>query len=82
MKADQERTSSLAANPNILPLAFLLSIMRDPAVAPDLRIKVAQAAAPFCHPKPTGAQTDPADGAKMVIDTLSRTSVLCCSRRR
>jgi hypothetical protein len=29
----------VAANPDILPLEFLLGIMRDPAVSPDLRIK-------------------------------------------
>jgi type I restriction enzyme S subunit len=45
--------------------------MRDPAVAPDLRIKVAQAAAPYCHPKPAAAPTDPADGAKMIIEGMS-----------
>ena len=46
--------------------------MRDPAVAPDLRIKVAQAAAPFCHPKPTtGVPTDPGAGAMMVIEGVS-----------
>jgi hypothetical protein len=64
----QTAIAVVAANPNILPLEFLLGIMRDPAVAPDLRIKVAQAAAPYCHPKPTtGVPTDPGAGA-MVID--------------
>jgi hypothetical protein len=56
----------VAANPDILPLEFLLGIMRDRAVAPDIRIKVAQAAAPYCHPKPTDVPTDPADSAKII----------------
>jgi hypothetical protein len=44
--------AAAAADPNLSPLDFLLSLMRDPGLPPDLRIKMAQAAAPFVHPKP------------------------------
>ncbi len=33
------------------PLAYLLSVMRDPQVAPELRLEAAKAAAPFVHPR-------------------------------
>ena len=35
--------AAAAANPELLPLEFLLGIMRDPNASPELRIKVAQA---------------------------------------
>jgi hypothetical protein len=60
--------------PDILPLEFLLAVMRDPNVTPELRVKVAQAAAPFCHIKPMGAPTDPAEGAK-IIDAADRARI-------
>src|SRR5215470_19983303 len=43
------------SNPDLSPLDFLLGVMRDPGVPPELRIKVAQAAAPFVHAKPGGS---------------------------
>jgi len=43
--------AAAAADPNLSPLDFLLSLMRDPGLPPDLRIKMAQAAAPFVHAK-------------------------------
>ena len=46
--------AATASNPDISPLDFLLGVMRDPGVSPELRIKVAQAAAPFVHAKPGG----------------------------
>jgi hypothetical protein len=59
-----------AADPDIEPLAFLRGVYRDPTVDPRLRLDAAKAAAPYCHPKPTGAPTDPGAGA-MVIDGMS-----------
>jgi hypothetical protein len=56
--------AAAASNPDISPLEFLLGVMRDPNVSPDLRIKVAQAAAPFVHAKPGNAR--PGDGAASV----------------
>jgi hypothetical protein len=43
-----------AASPNagLSPLDFLLGVMRDASVSPELRIKAAQAAAPYVHAKP------------------------------
>jgi hypothetical protein len=51
----------------LLPLDFLLSVMRDPNVPPDIRIKVALAAAPFVHPKArSGDPGDAAASAKLI----------------
>lgn len=56
-----------ASNPEISPLEFLLAIMRDPNVSPDLRVKVAQVAAPFVHPKPASNRTgDPPPNRKLI----------------
>jgi hypothetical protein len=40
------------SNANLSPLDFLLGVMRDVSVSPELRIKAAQAAAPYVHAKP------------------------------
>jgi hypothetical protein len=59
--------AAAAANPDISPLDFLLGIMRDPNVSSELRIKVAQAAAPFIHARPgTARSSDPATSAKPI----------------
>jgi hypothetical protein len=40
-----------SADPAIMPLQFLLGVMRDPTAPTDLRIQVARAAAPLVHGK-------------------------------
>src|SRR5450759_2004237 len=40
-----------SADPAIMPLQFLLGVMRDPKAPTDLRIQVARAAAPLVHGK-------------------------------
>jgi hypothetical protein len=40
-----------SADPAIMPLQFLLGVMRDPKAPTDLRIQVARAAAPLVHRK-------------------------------
>src|SRR5579863_3880264 len=42
-----------AANPGLSPLDFLLGLMRNPDLPSDVRIKMAEVAAPFVHRKPT-----------------------------
>jgi len=67
--------TAAAANPNVTPLDFLLGVMRAPNVPADLRIKVAQAAAPFVYPKPgSGRPSDPAMSAKL-IDAAGKPAV-------
>ena len=62
--------AAAAANPEILPLEFLLGIMRDPNVSSELRINVAQATLPFVHAKPGSARSgDPAGTAKLIDGT-------------
>src|ERR1700730_7921507 len=59
--------AAAAANPDMAPLDFLLGIMRDPNLSSELRIRVAQAAAPFIHSKPgTARSSDPAASAKPI----------------
>jgi hypothetical protein len=59
-----------ASNPDITPLDFLLGIMRDHTVPPELRVRVAQAAAPFVHAKPGNPQlADPMTDAKQIEGT-------------
>jgi hypothetical protein len=48
-------------------LAFMLGIVRAPNVDPTMRLRAAQAAAPYCHAKPTtGAPTDPGTDAMLI----------------
>jgi len=44
-----ERTEAIAAG--MLPLEFLLGVMRDESYPPGARIDAAKAALPFCHAK-------------------------------
>ena len=42
-------TTDDAPNSSLSPLSFLLGMMRDADAAPELRVRVAQVAAPFVH---------------------------------
>jgi hypothetical protein len=65
-------TAAAASNPDISPLDFLLAVMKDPNESPELRIKVAQAAAPFIHAKPgTARWKEPAASAKPIDGTCN-----------
>jgi hypothetical protein len=46
-----EEARAAAAATGILPLAYMLSVMRDPAADPKRRDGMAVAAAPFLHAK-------------------------------
>jgi hypothetical protein len=59
--------AAAASNPDISPLDFLLGVMRDPNMSSELRIKVAQVAAPLVHAKRgTARSNDPAASAKLI----------------
>jgi hypothetical protein len=60
--------SAAIANPEVSPLEFLLGVMRDPNVSAELRIKVAQAAAPFVHAKPGIARSGNTAASVELID--------------
>lgn len=47
--------AAAAANPHSSPIDFLLNLMRDETTPPDLRLQIAQTAAPYLHDKPGGA---------------------------
>ena len=56
-----------AADVGLTPLDFMLGIMKDTTVLPQLRLKAAEAAAPYVHAKPGRSQaTDPAVSAKPI----------------
>jgi hypothetical protein len=69
-KRTQLRDTAIAATiakPYTSPLDFLLGIMRDPNVSLELRIRVAQTAAPFIHGKPRAAGSSvPAESANSI----------------
>jgi hypothetical protein len=67
--------AAVASSPDISPLDFLLGVMRDPKVSPELRIKVAQAAAPFAHQKPGKAKPGDPKGLVKLIDGTSRFTI-------
>ena len=48
--------AAAAANPNSSPIDFLLNLMRDKTTPPDLRLQIAQTAAPYLHDKPGRAE--------------------------
>jgi hypothetical protein len=63
--------AAATSNPDLSPLDFLLGVMRDPSLLPDLRMKAAQAAAPYVHAKPERSQAaenaKPVEGARELI---------------
>ena len=62
---------AIAANAsNLTPLDYMLAIMRDDSQAPELRAKMAVAAAPYVHPKPG----DVAKGKKEQAEDAAKTA--------
>src|SRR5690242_11071864 len=56
-----------AANPEMSPLDFFLTVMREPSVTAEWRFRAAQAAAPYVHPKPERTQAaEPPATAKQI----------------
>jgi hypothetical protein len=65
--------AAATSNPELLPLDFLLAVMRDPSIPADWRFRAAQAAAPYLHPKPERAQAiDPEPSAKQIESESGR----------
>ncbi len=59
--------AAAASNASLTPLEFMLGIMKDTTVLPQLRLKAAEAAAPYVHAKPGRSQAiDPAVSAKPI----------------
>jgi hypothetical protein len=63
--------AAVASNPSVSPLEFLLSTMRDSHLPFGLRIRVAQMAAPFVHPKPRSTGSVDQAGSGELIDSAS-----------
>lgn len=53
-----EEAIEKAKSDGIMPLDFMLSIMREPTESDDRRFEAAKAAAPYLHPKPIAVQVE------------------------
>src|SRR6478672_11469127 len=56
-------TEAGAKHPDLMPLDFLLSVMRHPKTPATLRIKVALATQPYIHPRKSNRPTSPVAAA-------------------
>ena len=56
------------ADAHIMPLDFLLGVMRDPHSPPDLSLRAAGIVAPFVHSKGEPNQVDEAPGQTIVVE--------------
>ena len=58
---------------NLMPLDYLLEVMRDPAEERGRRIQAATLAAPYCHPKKgeAGKKEEKAAAAKKIASRFS-----------
>ena len=58
------QSQSLAAK-GMLPLEYMLAVMRDESVHPDRRFEAAKAAAPYVHPKLASVENTGPGGGPM-----------------
>jgi hypothetical protein len=56
IRARASRVLTKTQNDGILPLDYMLSVIRDPNASQSRRDKMAIRAAPYCHPRLTEAQ--------------------------
>jgi hypothetical protein len=61
--ASAATTEAGAKHPDLMPLDFLLSVMRHPKTPATLRIKVALATQPYIHPRKSNRPTTPVAAA-------------------
>ena len=61
--ASAATTEAGAKHPDLMPLDFLLSVMRHPKTPATLRIKMALATQPYIHPKKSNTPTSPVAAA-------------------
>jgi hypothetical protein len=62
---------AISANPDLTPLEFMLGVVRAPNVDPAMRLRAAQAAAPYVHARLVTASGDPAERAKSIVDEIA-----------
>jgi hypothetical protein len=68
-KVTAEREAEVAAS-GLTPLAYMLSILRDPKQPPDDRKWAAQQAAPYCHAKMANISVEH-DASERLYDFLA-----------
>jgi hypothetical protein len=62
---------AISANPDLTPLEFMLGVVRAPNVDPAMRLRAAQAAAPYVHARLVTASGDPAERAKPIVGEIA-----------
>jgi hypothetical protein len=69
-----------AAAEGIMPLEFMLAVMRDPSVDMNLRADMAKASAPFVHPRLSTTQLkgDPETGAGITVQIMRFSRPMAC----
>jgi hypothetical protein len=69
-KRTLEQLEAAAASGEMLPLPYLLKIMRDENETPERRMFCAKAAAPYCHPKLAAVQHSGPDGGPVQSEVV------------
>ena len=73
--AAEEAVETRAGSCADTPLDYMLRVMRDPAVEPARRDKMAKLALPYLHPKPTAIEHTGKNGGPIEISDVSQTDV-------
>ena len=66
----KEYAKDEAGKRQMLPLAYMLRVMRDPKKPLEVRIEMAKAAAPYVHPRLQSTQLRNPDGDELVIRVI------------
>lgn len=69
-KASVAKAEAVAAS-GLTPLDYMLSIMRDEAKMPDVRLDAAKAAAPYVHPKLAAVEHSGPGGGPIEVANIS-----------
>lgn len=71
-RATAAKAAELAAS-GVLPLDFMLGVMRDPAKDFEVRLDAAKSAAPYVHPKLAAIEHTGKDGGPILTEELGET---------
>lgn len=65
-RTNAEREAAIKAS-GLTPLDYLLSVLRDEAKAPEMRVDAAKAAAPYVHPRLASVEHAGPDGGPLTL---------------
>ena len=69
-KATAAKAAEIAASGGT-PLDYMLKVMRDPGLEPDMRLDAAKSAAPYVHPKLAAIELTGKDGGPIQTESIS-----------